>query len=187
MIRRPPRSTLFPYTTLFRSALASTTTSAPAVAYVFSSDGSKFITSSATSSASSAFNVNYGKSYKVLVLNNTAGNGYYSKEFTLNADSASVTKTLSLYKTGTINLISVSSSADPLAGTNIAAAAGKTCGFTLTFSESTTAAAFNSPLLMCQGNVSTVTQINMPSQNLGIVPANNLAPSRISASSLKLP
>src|SRR2546421_5036580 len=30
MIRRPPRSTLFPYTTLFRSALAPATLSAPA-------------------------------------------------------------------------------------------------------------------------------------------------------------
>ena len=36
MIRRPPRSTLFPYTTLFRSAIAATrgraTTHAPAIA-----------------------------------------------------------------------------------------------------------------------------------------------------------
>src|SRR5256885_12779654 len=32
MIRRPPRSTLFPYTTLFRSLMALTTPSAPATA-----------------------------------------------------------------------------------------------------------------------------------------------------------
>src|SRR3712207_8955668 len=33
MIRRPPRSTLFPYTTLFRSALAFTYVPAPNAAY----------------------------------------------------------------------------------------------------------------------------------------------------------
>src|SRR2546430_3994261 len=39
MIRRPPRSTLFPYTTLFRSALACATLHAPAVAARHSSAG----------------------------------------------------------------------------------------------------------------------------------------------------
>src|SRR5437899_9359447 len=34
MIRRPPRSTLFPYTTLFRSVLAPDRTSVPAPAFV---------------------------------------------------------------------------------------------------------------------------------------------------------
>lgn len=162
-------------------ALASTTTSAPAVAYVFSSDGSQYVTSGATTSSSTAFTVNYGKTYKVVVINTTAGNGYYPVQFDVNADSANVNKQISLYKTGSINVIGVTSSADPAAAANIAAAAGKTCGFTVTFSENTTAAAFNKPLIMCQGNVSTVTQINIPADGMGIVSANNLAPSRVTA------
>src|SRR5260370_14843891 len=34
MIRRPPRSTLFPYTTLFRSHISRSTMAAPAISYV---------------------------------------------------------------------------------------------------------------------------------------------------------
>src|SRR3989442_6905501 len=47
MIRRPPRSTLFPYTTLFRSPLSGTVTRSPP----FSNSTSNFLRSSISSSA----------------------------------------------------------------------------------------------------------------------------------------
>src|SRR3712207_8557728 len=45
MIRRPPRSTLFPYTTLFRSAVAAATPDAPQrhVSYVFRVDDERLV------------------------------------------------------------------------------------------------------------------------------------------------
>ena len=172
-------------TILSTDALAATTTSAPATAYVFSADGSTFVSANTINSASTPFNVNYGNLYQVIAGNFSAGAsaGYYPVQFTINANSAALTKTIQLYKQGSVNMISVTSSADPAQGTNISAAVGKTCGFNVNFAENTTAAAYNSPLLMCQANVSSVTQVNMGSNGIGVVPANNLAPSRVSATS----
>src|SRR5256885_14228696 len=51
MIRRPPRSTLFPYTTLFRSGTASIT----AVATVAAAPPGTFVTATATSKSTSEF------------------------------------------------------------------------------------------------------------------------------------
>src|SRR2546426_7899858 len=48
MIRRPPRSTLFPYTTLFRSSSGPPTTTARSVAWCTASSSSRWITSGIT-------------------------------------------------------------------------------------------------------------------------------------------
>src|SRR5256885_10140677 len=52
MIRRPPRSTLFPYTTLFRSTLIASSST------IFTNDGALDIQTGTVAAAGSAFNQN---------------------------------------------------------------------------------------------------------------------------------
>jgi len=178
-----PSSGLTEITLNTQEALAATTTAAVIDYYIFEKDGSFISTGNSGSDGISTFDVecSKGKTYDVLVINETTNDGYYGQKITVDANSATSSKSLKMYQYGDINLVSVASSVDPTGNTSVAAGAGKTCGFVITFSENETASAFNKPLIMCQTNVTTVESISMS----GVTEANSKKPNRITATSGK--
>lgn len=102
-----------------------------------------------------------GKSYEALILNEKTETGFYPQTITIEANGATVTKNLKMYEYGSMNLASVVSSSSPAGNGSISPGTGKNCGFTLTFSENESAAAYNKPLIMCLVNSTAVIDVTM--------------------------
>jgi hypothetical protein len=173
-----PSSGLTEVTLNSQKALAATATNAITDYYVFEKDGTYVTTGNSGTDGQSVFNVACAtnKKYDILVINETAANGYYGEVIEADASGPTFSKSLKMYLTGDINLVSVGSSTNPANTGNISSGLGKTCGFVITFSENVTASAYNKPLIMCETNISSVTDITMS----GVTAADSKKPNRIS-------
>jgi len=178
-----PSSGLTEITLNTQEALASTATNAVIDYYVFEKDGTYVTTGNSGSDGQSVFNVqcSKGKTFDILVINETTDDGYYGQKIEADASEATYSKSLKMYQYGDINLVSVASSIDPSGNTSVLAGAGKTCGIVITFSENETASAFNKPLILCQTNVTTVESISLS----GVKRADAKKPDRITATAGK--
>lgn len=157
-----PSSGLTTLTINAQEALASTATDANVSYYIY--DDSTLIANGDTGS-DGAVNVDVacgvGKSYKGLVLNEKRHDGFYKQDFTIDATGPTDVKNFKMYQFGTIDVASVVSSASPSGNDSIAAGTGKTCGWTITFSENESAAAYDKPLVLCLVNSTAVTDLTL--------------------------
>lgn len=160
-------------------ALTTTPTSATATAYVYDG-GTKFVATGTTSSTSSAISLACGKTYKAIVLNETAGvgNGYYSTTQDIITDQATKTYNLELYQYGSVRIINIKNPVDPAGLNNISASIGAVKDFTIQLSENYTQTAFNKPIILCQVNTTSVTQLTLGGETTPVVSL----PKRVSAS-----
>lgn len=144
-----------------QQALAASATPAITDAYIFDKDGNFVTTANSGTDGIQAIDVQCGESYKVLVLNASAGTGggYYPETFDFAADKATFAKNLKMYLFGNMNLVSIASDVDPLGHSNISGAIGKTCGVVITMTENLSASAFNKPLILCQANSTSVQDV----------------------------
>lgn len=173
-----PSSGLTEVTLNTQEALAATATDSYHQYFVYDSDGILVTTGSGGSDGQSVFDVQcgVGKTYDVLVFNETAAVGFYAQTFSIDADDATFTENLKTYEYGAVDISNIGSSADPAGTSNVSSGLGKTCGFTITYTVNETASAFNKPLIMCESNITSVTDITMS----GVTPADSKKPTRIS-------
>ncbi len=176
---RCPSSGLTEITINAQEALASTATDAEVDYYIY--DNGVLVKEGSTTAGTVSFDVEcgVGKTYKMLILNETVANGFYPQTVVVDATGATDIHNFKMYQYGEIGIGSVVSSADPTGGGNVSGGAGKTCGFTLTFSNNESASGFNKPLIMCQVNSSAIADISMS----GVTEASAKKPVRISATS----
>lgn len=176
---RCPSSGLTEVTINAQEALASTATDAEVDYYVY--DGSKLVKEGSTALGTVSFDVECGpgQEYTLLVINETTDDGFYPQTETIDATGAVDIHNFKLYQYGEIGIGSIVSSADPTGGANVSGGAGKTCGFTLTFSNNESASGFNKPLILCQVNSTAIADVSMT----GVDEVPGKKPIRISAQS----
>jgi len=176
-----PSSGLTEVTINTQEALASTATASVHDYYVFEKDGTYVSTGNSGADGSSTFNVgcSKGKTYDLLVINETVDTGFYGQEIEIDASGPTFSKSLKTYEYGDINLVSVASDVDPSGNSNISAGLGKTCGFVITFTENESISAFNKPLILCEANVTSVVDVTMT----GVTEASAKKPTRITPTS----
>lgn len=174
-VGRCPSSGLTEVTLNTQEALASSATNAEVDYYIY--DGSVLAKQGSTTLGTVSFDVEcgVGKTYQMLVINETVAHGFYPKTVTVDASGATDIHNLKLYQYGEIGLSSIVSSADPTGATNISGGQGKTCGFTLTFANNESASGFDKPLILCQVNTTAITDLTMT----GVTEASTKRPSRI--------
>ncbi len=172
-----PSSGLTEVTINAQEALASSATDAEVDYYIY--DNSKLVKEGSTTSGAVSFDVEcgVGKTYKLLVINETVADGFYPQTVTVDASGPTDTHNFKMFQYGEIGIGSIVSSADPTGGVNISGGAGKTCGFTLTFSNNESASGFDKPLIMCQVNSTAIADVTMS----GVTEVNAKRPLRISA------
>lgn len=160
-----------------QKALVTTATSAPATAYVYDDTG-KLLSSNSVTSASSSFDVPCGKTYKVLVVNETTATGFYAEKFDIVAEGASKTYNKELYTFGQMKIVNIKNPVDPAGLANISSAIGANKDFVIQMTVNQTTSGYNRPLILCKANISSVTSITLGG---GVITAS--APARISATS----
>lgn len=173
-----PSSGLTEVTINAQEALASVATNANVSYYIYD-DGVLIKNGDTGSDGAVSIDVECaaGRTYKGLILNEQAETGYYPQEITVDASGPTDTHNLKMYEYGQINVASVVSSASPSGNDTISTGLGKNCGFTITFTENESVAAFNKPIIMCLANVTSVTDITMD----GVTEVNAKKPTRLSA------
>lgn len=171
-----PSSGLTEVTINAQEALASTATNANVSYYIYD-DGTLVKEGDTGSDGTVSIDVACaaGKTYSAVILNEKLLTGFYPQEFTIEASDATFTKNLKVYEFGQVNVASVVSSADPAGGANFSAGTGKTCGFTVTFSNNESASGYDKPLIMVLANSSAVTDITMD----GVTEVPSKKPQRI--------
>ena len=167
-----PSSGLTSVTINAQEALASTATDANVSYYVY--DGSSLIANGDTGS-DGAVSIDVacgaGKSYKGLVINEKRHDGFYPQQFTVDATGPTDVHNFKMYQFGTIDVASIVASSDPTGGTNISGAAGRSCGWTVTFSENETASAYDNPIVLCRVNSTAVIDLTLSGTTLGSRPS----------------
>jgi len=161
-----------------QEALASSVTNANTTYFVY--DNGALVKNGETGSDGTvAFDVEcgVGKKYTMFVNNDKVATGFYGQTVTIDASAATEVINLKMYEYGGVNLASVVSSAAPDGNGSIKIGAGKTCGFTVTFSENETASAFNKPILLLEVNATAITDITMT----GVDEVANKIPIRLSS------
>ena len=171
-----PSSGLTEVTINAQEALASTATNANVSYYIYD-DGTLVKEGDTGSDGTISVDVACaaGKTYSAIVLSEKLLTGFYRQEFTIDAGDATFTKNLKMYEFGQINVASVVSSADPTGGANFSAGTGKTCGFTVTFSNNESASGYDKPLILVLVNSTAVADITMD----GVTEATTKKPARI--------
>jgi len=117
-----------------------------------------------------------GRTLKGIVFNEVTDTGYYAKEFTIDATSPTDTANLALYQYGGINFVSVASDVDPSGTSNVSGGDGKQCGIVATFTVNESASAYAKPLLICEGNTTSIDNIKWN----GVTRVDNKRPNRLS-------
>lgn len=175
-----PSSGLTEFTLNAQEALASSATNVNVSYYIYD-DGT--LVKEGDTGADGTVSVDVacaaGKTYEAIVLNEKATTGVYAQQFTIDATAATFTKNIKTYEFGQINVASVVASADPTGDDNISAGTGKTCGFTVTFSNNESASGYDKPLIMVLVNNSAVSDITMD----GVTEAPTKKPARITTPS----
>ena len=174
---RCPSSGLTEVTINSQEALASTATDAEVDYYIY--DNGVLVKEGSTVLGTVSFDVECGvnKRYTMMVLNETTSEGFYPQTVTVDATGATDIHNFKMYQFGEIGIGSVVSSADPTGGANVSGGAGKTCGFTMTFSNNESASGFNKPLILCQVNSTAIADISMS----GVTESNAKKPVRVSS------
>lgn len=175
-----PSSGLTEVTINAQEALASTATNANVSYYIYD-DGTLVKEGETGSDGTVSVDVAcaVGKTYSAIILNEKALTGFYPQQFSIDASDATFTKNLKMYEFGQINVASVVSSADPTGAANISAGTGKTCGFTVTFSNNESASGYDKPLILVLTNSSAVTDLTMD----GVTEVPSKKPQRITTPS----
>lgn len=177
-ISKCPSTGLTEVTLNTQEALASTVTNANTTYFVY--DNGALVKNGETGSDGTvAFDVEcgVGKQYTMYVNNDKVETGFYGQTVTIDATAATDVINLKMYEYGEVNLASVVSSAAPDGNGSIKIGAGKTCGFTITFSENETASAYNKPILLLEVNATAVQDITMT----GVNEVTSKIPSRLSS------
>ncbi len=175
---RCPSSGLTEITLNTQEALASTATNANVAYYAF--DNGVLVKEGSTGTDGTvSFDLGcaVGQKYTVLVLNETVQTGFYPKTITVDASGPTDVHNMKLYEFGGITIANLGSSVDPAEVANVSGGVGKTCGIILTFAVNETASGYNKPLIMCQANISTVSNIHFN----GVTRADAKAPVRVSS------
>jgi len=170
-----PSSGLTEVTLNAQEALASTATNANVTYYIY--DNGVLIKNGDTGSdgtVSVDVACGNGKTYSGLVLNEQVQTGFYPQEFTIDASGATDTHNFKMYEYGQVDVASVVSSADPTGAANISSGTGKTCGYTVTFSNNESASGIYNPLIMCLTNSTAVIDVTMD----GVTEAQGKSPTR---------
>lgn len=163
--------------------LATTATNRDVEYFIF--NGNSLIKEGTTGSDGTvAVDVACGKDYKVLLVNttNTAGTGAYSKVVDVAARTAAQTINERVVLFGRSKILGIENPADPSGNANVSIGASATKNFNLKFSANYTGYGFNRPIIMCQANVTEITDIVISSFSDGtsvVRPASN--PKRVSA------
>ena len=177
-VGRCPSSGLTEVTLNTQEALASSATNSNVSYYAF--DSGVLVKEGETGSDGTvSFDLECAasKTYKLLILNEKATTGIYPSTHTIDASGSVDVLNLQTYEFGEVGIANLGSSVDPAGTANISAGAGKSCGFTITFTSNESAAAFNKPLIMCLTNTTSVVDVFMT----GAGAADAKAPVRISA------
>lgn len=157
-----PSSGLTEVTINAQEALASTATAANVSYYIY--DNGVLVKNGDTGDDGTVaidLGCGIGKTYTAFIVNEQTETGYYPQTISIEASNPTITKNLKMYEYGSMNLASVVSSSSPTGNESISVGTGKNCGFTLTFSENESAAAYNKPLIMCLVNSTAVIDMTM--------------------------
>ena len=179
---RCPSSGLTEITLNAQEALASTATDSGVSYYVY--DNGALVKEGETGADGAiSFDLGCGvnKRYTMLVLNETAASGSYAQTVTIDASGPTDIHNLKTYEFGQMNIANIGSSSDPAEGSNVSGGAGKTCGFVITFANNETSSGYNKPLIMCEANTTSVTDININ----GVTKADAKKPTRITSTAGK--
>jgi len=180
-VGRCPSSGLTEVTLNTQEALASSATDSN-VAYYAYDDGVLVKEGATGSDGTVSFDLEcgVGKTYSLLILNESAATtGIYPSTHTIDASGSVDVLNVKTYEYGQLDIANLGSSIDPTGAANVTAGAGKTCGFTITFTSNESAAAFNKPLIMCETNVTSVVDVFLT----GATIADTKAPVRLTAAS----
>jgi hypothetical protein len=160
--------------------LATTATTVVTEYYVY--DGDHLYTSGTNSAAAgTAIDLTCGKDYTIQLLNSTAGTGAYGQTVTVQARNKGQSLTVPMVQEGGASILSIQNPGDPSRLANVTLVAGGTKNFVVTFSANTTSKGYNMPVILCQGNVSSIQSISIASFSDG-TPVQSIAlPKRISA------
>ena len=171
---RCPSSGLTEVTINTQEALASSATDAEVDYYVY--DNSVLVKEGSTTTGTVSFDVEcgVGKTYQMLVINETVAEGFYPQKVTVDASSAVDVHNFKMYQYGVPDISSIVASEDPSGGKNVSGGAGRIVGFTVTFVNNESASAVNKPLILCRVNSTAVTDVTMS----GVTEADTKKPVR---------
>lgn len=160
--------------------LATTATTVTTEYFVY--DGDKLFTSGTqTSSSGTAITLTCGKDYSIQLLNSTTKTGAYGQVVTVQARTQGQSLTVPMVQEGGATILSIQNPGDPSRLANTTLLAGATKQFVLQFSANTTSKGFNKPVILCQGNISSIQSISIGSFSDG-TPVETIAlPKRVSA------
>jgi len=178
-----PSSGLTEVTINSQKALATTATAAITDYYVYDGDVLVANGNSGTDGIST-FDVGcgIGKTYKAKIINETRYVGYYGKDITLKADSATDTHNLQLYTFGMVKIDGITNSIQNVGDTSAtwigagASSVGKICNFKITFHVNESTSAYYKPLIVCEANSTIITDLTL----VGATAADSKVPSRLS-------
>jgi hypothetical protein len=176
-----PSSGITTYTLNVQDALASTATNVNAEYFVF--DGSKLVKEGTTgTTGTTTFDLNCGGNYNVLLMNSTSVIGYYSQVKSLSPSQSSDTVTASLTRYGQAKILGIENPADPARAGNTTLGASAVKQFDLKFVANQTERGYNSPIILCQANVTSVANVNIGSFSDG-TPVSSVVvlPKRVTA------
>jgi hypothetical protein len=180
IVGRCPSSGLTEVTLNTQEALASSATNSNVSYYIYDS-GSLVKEGTTGSDGTVSFDVacGIGQKYTMLVLNEKSTTGVYPQTVIVDASSATDIHNLKTYEFGQMHISNIGSSVDPAETHNVSGGAGKTCGFVITFANNESASGYYKPLIMCEANSTSVSDIFIN----GVVKADAKKPTRISATS----
>lgn len=183
-----PTSGVTTYTLNVQDELATTATNVDTEYYVF--NGASLIKEGTTGSdGTTSFDVACGKNYKTLLLNSTVGSGsggYYAKIVDMNARISQETVNTEIVSVGGARIVRminpnyVDTGSD--ANTNMTLSAGQSKSFQIQFEANGTNRGYQNPIILCQGNISSISTIDLSSFSDGTPVKDVTQPSRISAS-----
>lgn len=179
-----PSSGITTYTLNVQDKLASTATNVDVEYYVF--NGAKLISDGVTGGDGSvSYDVACGKNYKILLINSTTGQstgGAYGQILDLNARIAADTVNAEVVKVGGASIVRIENPLDQQRDNNITLAAGATKSFNLVFQANGTAQAYQNPLILCQANITSISNVQISSFSDGTPVKSVTPPSRVTAS-----
>jgi hypothetical protein len=175
-----PTSGQTTFTVNVQDALATTSSSLYPEYYLFNGDG--LITNGVLTSTANTITVSCGKDYTLVLLNTTAGSGFYDTEVPLQARIASQTVNTQLTQEGTAKIVGIVNPSDTARSggraANITLGATGVHNFDIQFQENASQKGFNQPIIACQANQTSIANLNILGFDTvpAVTPVTNIAP-----------